>query len=326
MIKEIKDLPRTNGASRGSPPRQLILECDNCHSIFDRLYTTEIFKKQRHFCSMDCVYAGRNASPLHGRKTTRPCSQCKNDVTRMISLMEDKEHIFCNRDCYALWKSINTSPDRAAPMSSSEARAKAKLSLITLRSASGYVHSWQDRKHSDETKEKLRLSHTISGRSKGIKNGMFKRPHTEVSKAKMSDGHSKNFIEGRGHNYGGTRHVRGWHTSIKGNDGQPMFYRSSWELAMMLWLDTNQITTRYEYERLQIPYYSTENNKRHYVPDFLITYSDNSRVLVEIKPKQFLDNEKTRLKAEAAIAYCEMNDIQKYEILTGELLRERGVI
>ena len=93
---------------------------------------------------------------------------------------------------------------------------------------------------------------------------------------------------------------------------------------MMCHMDANESVVSYEYERLRIPYYDTANHKRHYVSDFLITYVDGSRVLCEIKPKEFLDNEKTRLKAEAAEAWCQ--DRTRYEILTGEVLRERGII
>jgi hypothetical protein len=95
---------------------------------------------------------------------------------------------------------------------------------------------------------------------------------------------------------------------------------------MMIYMDTNTNVAFYGYETVRIPYYDVENKKRHYVPDFLVNFSDGSRSLIEIKPKQFLDNEKTKLKADAARIYCETNDIQKYEILTGEILKERGII
>lgn len=240
--------------------------------------------------------------------------------------MEGKQHVFCDRECYAEWKKVNTPPEQVEAMMSDEARAKSKTSLIALRSDPDYVHSWQDRKHTEETKEKLRLSHALTGRSKGALNGMFERGHTEESCAKMSLAHSKNLVEGRGFVYGTTGHTSGWHTSSKGNAGAKMFYRSSWERDTMIHMDANDDVVSYGYESIRIPYYDTGNKKRHYVPDFLVIYSDGHRSLIEIKPKQFLDNEKTKLKAEAAHAYCEANSIEMYEILTGELLRERGII
>jgi hypothetical protein len=323
MIKEIKLLPRIKPGARGLPPRQLILECDHCHATFERLYTNERFKQVKHFCSMNCVYAGRDPSPLHGRKTTRQCSHCDESITRMTSFMEGKEHVFCDRECLRAWKVINTPPERAQVMMTDKAQAKAKASMAKIRSASDYVHPWTDRQHTEESKAKMRASG--AGKHVGERNGMYDREHTEESRAKMSDSHSRNIVEGKAYLYGGSKHKSGWYTSPKGNDGQPMFYHSSWEEALMFHLDADENVMKYDFERLRIAY-QYQGKKRHYVPDFLITYTDGSRVLCELKPKQFLDNEKTRLKAEAARAHCFANDIQTYEILTGEILRERGII
>lgn len=179
--------------------------------------------------------------------------------------------------------------------------------------------------HGDETRVKMKES--AVGKHDGDLNGMKGRKHREDSKEKMSDGHSQNLVDGKGFVYGGTGHVKGWFTSIKGkgNAGMPMFYSSSWERDMMLHLEENVDVVSYEYERIRISY-KYAGNKRNYVPDFLVTYSDGRRVLVEIKPKQFLNNEKTMLKAEAARAYCTTTGIDAYEILTGEDLRSRQII
>jgi predicted P-loop ATPase/GTPase len=105
-----------------------------------------------------------------------------------------------------------------------------------------------------------------------------------------------------------------------------MFYRSSWEKVMMLHLDNDVNVVRYGYERVRIPYYDTDNHKRHYVPDFLIENVNSSHVLCEIKPKQFLDNEKTRLKADAANVWCETLKNHQYVILTSEDLRLQEIL
>ena len=217
MIKEIKLLPRIVDGAPGLPPRQLVLACDHCHSIFEWFYATDRAKQTKHFCSSKCVYAGRAASPLHGRKTTRPCSQCGKDITRMTSFMEGKQHIFCDRECLALWKSVNTSPARAQVMMTNEARAKAKATMVKVRSSPDYVHPMLDRQHTEETRAKIRDSG--AGKHGGALNGMHGRGHTEESRAKMSESHSRNLVEGRGYVYGGSGHASGWHTSAKGNAG-----------------------------------------------------------------------------------------------------------
>ncbi len=94
---------------------------------------------------------------------------------------------------------------------------------------------------------------------------------------------------------------------------------------MMKWLDANPEVLTYQSEGFSISYLY-KGKKRHYIPDFLVTYFNGRRVLIEIKPKQFLDNEKTLLKAEAARAYCTANGIDAYEVLTGEDLRSRQIV
>ena len=240
--------------------------------------------------------------------------------------MEDKQYVFCDRECYAEWKKVHQHPNaiEALKRTAADPEFQAFMSERAKERFACDGHPWVGRNHSKETKAQLRISG--KGKHDGAKNGMYGRNHRETSKEKMSEGHSRNLVEGRGYVYGGNGHVSGWHTSAKGNAGVKMFYRSSWERDTMLHLDANNDVISYGYETIRIAYYDTGNKRRHYVPDFFVTYSDGRRALIEIKPKQFLDNEKTRLKAEAARAHCEANGIQTYEILTGELLRERGII
>ncbi len=315
MLIEIRDLSRV-----------LVLKCDRCKTIFEKMYETKRASSERHFCSMKCVYEGRIPSPLHGRKTTRPCSWCGSSVTRMASFMEGKQHVLCDRECYAEWKKVYQHPNAIEALKRTVADPEFRA-FMSERAKERFAHDghpWVGRHHSEETKAQLRIS--SEGKHDGALNGMYKRSHTETSCAKMSEAHSKNLVEGRGFIYGTTGHTSGWHTSSKGNAGVKMFYRSSWERDTMLHFDADDDVVSYGYETIRIPYYDTGNKKRHYVPDFLVTYFDGHRSLIEIKPKQFLDNEKTKLKAEAARAYCEVNSIETYEILTGELLRERGII
>lgn len=328
MIKEIVFLPRKPGV-RGNPPRKLVIECDNCHNLFERPNSTEFTKKTRHFCSNECWYlTSRGPKGSHGGETiTKKCGHCGKDVVRLASQSHGKLDFFCGRSCVSEYKKMHQDPRaiEALKRTTDDPEFRAFMSTHAKERFARDGHPWQDRKHTDETKEKLRLSHAISGRSKGQNNGMYERGHTEISRAKMSETHSRNIIEGKAYIYGGSKHKSGWHTSSKGNDEQPMFYHSSWEEALMFHFDEDKNVIRYVFERLRIAYYY-QGKKRHYVPDFLVTYCDGRRSLIEIKPKQFLDNEKTKLKAEAAQIYCETNGIEKYEILTGEILRERGII
>jgi hypothetical protein len=330
MIKEIKLLPRIKAGAPGLPPRQLILECDGCHTVFERLYTTELFKKERHFCGTDCWYEYARC-PMGSRgaeMVTMTCGFCAKPITRLASQIVGKTSLFCDRKCLSEHKKIHQHPNaiEALKRTTADPEFRAFMSEQAKARFERDGHPWTDRQHTEETKAKLRLSHALTGRSKGTKNGMYGRGHTEASRVKMSEAHSRNIVEGKGYIYGGTGHSHGQYTSSKGNDGQSMYYRSSWERAMMFYLDADESVTRYDFERLRIEYWDIDHHKRHYVPDFLVTYADGHRAMYEIKPKQFLNNEKTKLKAEAARAYCEANGVQTHEILTGELLRERGII
>ncbi len=243
----------------------------------------------------------------------------------MTSFMKNKKDIFCDRSCFSEHKKVHQHPNavEALKRTAADPAFRAFMSEHAKKRIARDGHPMLGRKHSEESLEKMRTSH--EGKHDGPLNGMHGRNHIEEAKVKMSDAHTKLMIAGK-RGYGSNGHLNGWHTSTKGNDGQPMFYRSSWERDMMLYLDSNDDVSSYGYECVRIPYYDIDNHKRNYVPDFLVTYSDSRRVLIEIKPKQFLDNEKTVLKAEAARVYCAVNGIDTYEVLTGEDLRIRNIL
>lgn len=68
-----------------------------------------------------------------------------------------------------------------------------------------------------------------------------------------------------------------------------VMFRSSWELAFLKWLDTNQAVLRWGSEELAIPYVSPLDGRIHrYFPDMIMMYIDNSgqvkKEIIEIKP------------------------------------------
>lgn len=75
-------------------------------------------------------------------------------------------------------------------------------------------------------------------------------------------------------------------------DLQEVIYRSSWELKLMKWCDTNSSVLEWGSETVIIPYKSPVDNKVHrYFVDFYIKVIDKngvvSKYLVEVKPKKF---------------------------------------
>lgn len=68
-----------------------------------------------------------------------------------------------------------------------------------------------------------------------------------------------------------------------------IFFRSSWELTVMKFFDSNNSVTRWNSEEVHLPYVSPKDNRVHqYYPDFLFemvnTRQEIERWLVEVKP------------------------------------------
>lgn len=65
-------------------------------------------------------------------------------------------------------------------------------------------------------------------------------------------------------------------------------FRSSWELAVMLWCDSNPAITEWSSEELVIPYLCpTDNSYHRYFVDFMIKFGDNKTYWVELKPEKY---------------------------------------
>jgi hypothetical protein len=68
-----------------------------------------------------------------------------------------------------------------------------------------------------------------------------------------------------------------------------IMFRSSWEVAFMKWLDTNDAVLRWGSEELAIPYVHPFDGRVHrYFPDMVIMYVDAAgqvkKEIIEIKP------------------------------------------
>jgi hypothetical protein len=79
--------------------------------------------------------------------------------------------------------------------------------------------------------------------------------------------------------------------------------RSSYELkyAEMLESDTNVASFKVEPFFIQ---YEFNGSTKHYHPDFLVTFSDNSKQLVEVKPEKLINTQINVAKFAAARQWC----------------------
>jgi len=66
-----------------------------------------------------------------------------------------------------------------------------------------------------------------------------------------------------------------------------IIYRSSWELHLMLFLDSNNDVVGWGSEEIVIPYISPMDNKMHrYFPDMIVKKKNDEVILIEVKPYQ----------------------------------------
>jgi hypothetical protein len=103
------------------------------------------------------------------------------------------------------------------------------------------------------------------------------------------------------------RYRTGTHKSPKAS--KPIDYRSGWELEVCKYLDHEPSVVSYEYETIIIPYISNirTGKVRRYFPDFLVTYQDGKRVMVEVKRNDKLTNPLVMKKTEAGRQWCQQN-------------------
>lgn len=71
-------------------------------------------------------------------------------------------------------------------------------------------------------------------------------------------------------------------------DYDNIFYRSSWELSVMLWCDTSPNVKSWSSEEIVIPYLCpTDSSWHRYFIDFAITMSDGRKFWIELKPEKY---------------------------------------
>ena len=121
----------------------------------------------------------------------------------------------------------------------------------------------------------------------------------------------------------GGHYHRGLHVSPKAGECK---FRSGWEQAYMIWLDSNVDVTSYTYEKTIIEYVSNKKTGkiRKYFPDFLVEYSDHSE-LIEIKPAKRLEQARVKKKLAAAELWCTAHGIV-FRVITENELRPMGLI
>lgn len=318
MLLEIKTLLRRNSTGRGAPPRSCVLRCDVCASVYERPYSKAQVQAPVHRCSVGCAYGSRSTDGLGGRGAETIDVQCEVCGKALKRRRVDSERVWghmCSRGCYGTYRSQHPESyaESVKSMQTSEAVALRTATRNERLASGAIVHPMAGRQHVPKTRELMRLR-KAQNPLVGPNNGMFGRRHADEARSRMSEAKSKAILAGTFRPYG-TRNRKGLYVSTK--TGREHFFRSGWEETVMLRLDTDPNVATWDYECVRIPYVYNDN-KRWYVPDFLVTFVGGQRELWEVKPKSFVGAEKNVVKEAAARSWCLASDVSQHRVLTSQ--------
>ena len=190
--------------------------------------------------------------------------------------------------------------------------------------SSGLKKSWSEGKITNwtelpENKEKMMIrsrkqSETAKKRYKTgeIVHWIYKKSKEGVEEycIKMSKITSSRLVNG-----GGT--FKGDYVSVR--SGKLYHFRSSWEKAFMEFLDDCIYVEYWDYEKYVIPYISSEDTARNYLPDFFVKFTNRKELyIIEIGPdysKRKKREENTKCKFRYAEEFCKYHGY-KFVVLT----------
>jgi len=124
------------------------------------------------------------------------------------------------------------------------------------------------------------------------------------------------------------RRKRGCHKGVyvSTKTGASCSYRSGWELGFMMYLDDSPDVISYEYESLKIPYVANVRfgRTRNYIPDFVVSYVNGMKYIIEIKPSRRVAQATVQKKLAAAQSWAQAHGFV-LAVLTEIELKDMGV-
>ncbi len=267
------------------------LQCDNDFEV------VQSYKNKGKYCSLDCFY--KHKYNRESTVVTLICEYCDNKFER--SFIKRKAR-FCSKSCSNSGEN-NCMFGKPGTMTGKKAwnNGLTKLTDDRIRDLGKKIS------------EILKSQFQTLGRTHiGINNPSFGRTRdsrTEEQLENYSKAAIQRIIDGKSCTH--DHYIRGYYNSSKMN--KELYYRSSYELRLMMCYDRDQSVISYEHEPFSIKY---DVGKR-YLPDFLIKYSDDSVKLVEAKPVEFVLFESVVKKTKAGIQYCLEHEM-RYQIMTQE--------
>jgi len=298
---------RSNGNYIDGSKKGININCRVCKKIF---YISK--KDNQKFCSTECYRAfqksGKYKIPLAKTGKNIKCKSCNKKVyvpLNRISLFK-----FCSRDCYLSDHSKNTVTKICGTCNK-----EFKSSKI----GGGIDNKFCSRKCYLVYHKKIWKRATCPGCSKlfkipanqkwprktcGVKCARKITKESTDRKEKISRSLCVQYIDGR-------RDV-----APNGNDGyfyskknkRKIYYRSSYELTAYEILEQLSKVKSYNNEPFKIPY-RWSGSIHNTIPDILVTYTDNMKELIEVKPRYMLKDKQTIFKLRAMKRFAKKNSM-----------------
>lgn len=268
-------------------------------------------KESKLFCSSKCK---REYNVRNREIENKNCVICSKEFTVTIKQKRDRTKQTCSRSCQTSLVNRNMDKEKASKKSSETTKR--------MYADGSLIHPWVGRKHSEKTKIKISLKQG-DGRNRGENNPMYGKTHTKEVREQMSIRISEHLGPRPW-----LRNKTGKFYSNKNN--AEYIFRSSWEESVFQFLEQDEKVLSYISEPFRISYMwtgfvkGTTTNityKRHYVPDILVTYDNQDKNLIEIKPNGFLSYEINQAKFAAARSYCSENNMI-YEVWSDDKIKE----
>ena len=218
----------------------------------------KITHNDSHYCSYQCF--------LTTRKTRQPdvTKQCENCGKQFVVPFTKMGQRFCSNRCIP--RVGNFAPGERNPNF-----GKPSWNHGLTKYTDDRVKRLGD-KISVQRKEQF-ANGTLS--HKGIKNPNLGKkppsfPRDNYSKAAVHRLTRRNPIN--------SRYITGVYDGVKSQGS--VAFRSSWELAAMMWWERQENIDSYRYECMTL----TLSDGRRTIPDFVVYYTNGDRILYEIKP------------------------------------------
>lgn len=110
--------------------------------------------------------------------------------------------------------------------------------------------------------------------------------------------------------------IRGKYEAPKKSPWNFENYHSDLEQRMMERLERDTHVAKWmKRHGITIPWIDGQKHRRKYVPDFLVEYEDNRKVVIEVKDPSRIDSNDVQRKRKAAEMWCKQRGME-YQIAT----------